>query len=83
MISVHVTLCSVFMTCSLWVMMNKKTRKLSKMPEEVREEIEPYFLNSAPVVEEDDRRLPKLDDNTADFIRTGLTVCRWFMKLMD
>ncbi|XP_030471381.1 palmitoyl-acyl carrier protein thioesterase, chloroplastic-like [Syzygium oleosum] len=61
---------------SLWVMMNKKTRKLSKMPEEVREEIEPYFLNSAPVVEEDDRRLPKLDDNTADFIRTGLTP-RW------
>lgn len=61
---------------SLWVMMNKNTRKLSKMPEEVREEIEPYFLNSAPVVEEDNQRLPKLNDDTADFIRSGLTP-RW------
>ncbi|KAK3439284.1 hypothetical protein EUGRSUZ_C04139 [Eucalyptus grandis] len=67
---------------SMWVMMNKNTRKLSKMPEEVREEIEPYFLNSAPVVEEDNRRLPKLNDDTADFIRSGLTVCQWLMKLL-
>lgn len=61
---------------SVWVMMNKKTRRLSKIPEEVRGEIEPYFLNSPPVVEEDSRKLQKLDDNTADYVRTGLAP-RW------
>lgn len=55
-------------------MMNKRTRRLSKIPEEVRGEIEPYFLESAPVVEEDDQKLPKLDEETADFICKGLTV---------
>lgn len=55
-------------------MMNKQTRKLSKIPGEVRGEIEPYFANSPPIVEEDGRKLPKLDDNTADYIRSGLTV---------
>lgn len=64
----------VLMNCSVWVMMNKKTRRLSKIPEEVRGEIEPYFMNSAPVVEEDSRKLQKLDENTADYVRTGLTV---------
>ncbi|KAK4479168.1 hypothetical protein RD792_014679 [Penstemon davidsonii] len=58
---------------SLWVMMNKKTRRLSKMPDEVREEIGGYFMDSPPVVDDDSRKLPKLDDNTADHIRTGLT----------
>ncbi|KAK7327626.1 hypothetical protein VNO77_21710 [Canavalia gladiata] len=60
---------------SVWVMMNKLTRRLSKIPEEVRGEIESYFVDSAPAVEEDSRKLPKLDD-TADFIRTGLSP-RW------
>lgn len=48
------------------------------MPEEVRGEIEPYFVDSPPIVEEDNRKLPKLDD-TADFIRTGLSVCQLFL----
>lgn len=61
---------------SVWVMMNKHTRRLSKLPEEVRGEIEPFFLNSPPVVAEDDRKLPKLDECTADFVRLGLTP-RW------
>ncbi|KAL5768912.1 hypothetical protein ACOSP7_015461 [Xanthoceras sorbifolium] len=61
---------------SVWVMMNKLTRRLSKMPDEVRGEIEPYFMNSDPVVDEDGRKLPKLDDNTADYVRRGLTP-RW------
>ncbi|CAN1215121.1 Palmitoyl-acyl carrier protein thioesterase, chloroplastic [Linum perenne] len=58
---------------SVWVMMNKLTRRLSKIPEEVRAEIEPFFLNSDPVVPEDSRKLIKLEDNTADHIRKGLT----------
>ncbi|CAB4288530.1 unnamed protein product [Prunus armeniaca] len=61
---------------SVWVMMNKLTRRLSKIPDEVRGEIEPFFMNSPPVVEEDSRKLLKLDDKTADFVRTGLTP-RW------
>lgn len=55
-------------------MMNKVTRKLSKIPDEVRGEIEPYFMISDPVVDEDGRKLPKLDDNTAEYVRKGLTV---------
>ncbi|KAF5482082.1 hypothetical protein F2P56_002678 [Juglans regia] len=61
---------------SVWVMMNKQTRRLSKIPPEVRGEIEPYFTDTLPVVEEDSRKLQKLDDNTADFVRTGLSP-RW------
>ncbi|CAH8383845.1 unnamed protein product [Eruca vesicaria subsp. sativa] len=61
---------------SLWVMMNKLTRRLSKIPEEVRGEIEPYFVNSDPVIAEDSRKLTKLDDKTADYVRSGLTP-RW------
>ncbi|CAJ1975429.1 unnamed protein product [Sphenostylis stenocarpa] len=60
---------------SVWVMMNKVTRRLSKIPEEVRGEIGTYFVDSAPVVEEDKRKLSKLDDS-ANFIRTGLSP-RW------
>ncbi|KAI3446949.1 hypothetical protein Pfo_003614 [Paulownia fortunei] len=61
---------------SLWVMMNKETRRLSKIPDEVREEIGGYFVDSPPIVDDDTRKLPKLDDNNADYIRSGLTP-RW------
>ncbi|KAF6175256.1 hypothetical protein GIB67_030474 [Kingdonia uniflora] len=61
---------------SVWVMMNRKTRRLSKMPDEVKGEIEPYFLDSPPIVDEDNRKLPKLDDSTAEYVRGGLTP-RW------
>lgn len=59
---------------SVWVMMNKVTRRLSKLPEEVRGEIEPYFVNSDPILAEDSRKLTKLDEKTADYVRSGLTV---------
>lgn len=61
---------------SLWVMMNKETRRLAKIPDEVRAEIAGYFVDSPPIVDEDGRKLPKLDDKTAEYIRTGLTP-RW------
>ncbi|KAL3532407.1 hypothetical protein ACH5RR_005928 [Cinchona calisaya] len=61
---------------SIWVMMNKETRRLAKIPDEVRAEIGGYFVDSPPIVDEDGRKLPKLDDKTADYIRTGLTP-RW------
>uniref|UniRef100_A0A4P8L9R7 Acyl-[acyl-carrier-protein] hydrolase n=1 Tax=Camellia fraterna TaxID=542725 RepID=A0A4P8L9R7_9ERIC len=58
---------------SVWVMMNKETRRLSKIPDEVRVEIGPYFVDSPPVLDEDSRKLPKLNESTADYICTGLT----------
>lgn len=58
---------------SLWVMMNKETRRLSKIPDEVREEIDGYFMDSPPIIDDDSRKLPKLDDNNADYIHSGLT----------
>ncbi|KMT02998.1 hypothetical protein BVRB_8g195640 [Beta vulgaris subsp. vulgaris] len=61
---------------SVWVMMNKHTRRLSKMPDEVRGEIGPHFVDTPPIIDEDGRKLPKLDDSTAEYIRTGLTP-RW------
>ncbi|KAF3791158.1 Palmitoyl-acyl carrier protein thioesterase [Nymphaea thermarum] len=62
---------------SVWVMMNKKTRRLSKIPDEVRGEIGPYFVQDGPIIDEDGRKLPKLDDSTAGHIRTGL-MPRWY-----
>lgn len=55
-------------------MMNKLTRRLTKIPEEVRGEIEPYFVERTIIVDEDGRKLPKLDNDTADYVRKGLTV---------
>ena len=60
---------------SVWVMMNKLTRReLSKIPEEVKREIVLSFVNSDPVVEEDSRKLTKLDNETTDFFCSGLFV---------
>ncbi|KAF5789009.1 putative oleoyl-[acyl-carrier-protein] hydrolase [Helianthus annuus] len=58
---------------SNWVMMNKVTRRLSKIPDEVRTEIEQYFVDTPPVIDDDSIKLPKLDENTADHVRSGLT----------
>ena len=55
-------------------MMNKLTRRLSKIPEEVRAEIGPYFVDRHPIIDEDSRKVQKLEDNTADFIKRGLNV---------
>ena len=71
------------MVFSVWVMMNKLTRReLSKIPEEVQREIELYFVNSDPVVEEDSRKLTKLDNETADFFFCfGLSVSIHFCTI--
>ncbi|CAA6666322.1 unnamed protein product [Spirodela intermedia] len=61
---------------SVWVMMNKHTRRLSKIPEEARAEIEPHFIERSAILDEDSRKLPKLEDETADFVREGLKP-RW------
>ncbi|KAJ0826469.1 putative oleoyl-[acyl-carrier-protein] hydrolase [Helianthus annuus] len=56
---------------STWVMMNQKTRRLSKMPDEVRAEISPWFINKQAIKEESVEKIDKLDDN-AKYINSGL-----------
>uniref|UniRef100_A0ACD5VM62 Uncharacterized protein n=1 Tax=Avena sativa TaxID=4498 RepID=A0ACD5VM62_AVESA len=46
-----------------WVMMNKNTRRLSKMPEEVRAEISPWFIDRHAIQEEASEKIIKLDSN--------------------
>ncbi|KAI3929767.1 hypothetical protein MKX01_025935 [Papaver californicum] len=57
---------------SVWIMMNKKTRKASKFPEEVAPITMDYCIS-------DDIKLSKLHDNTADFVQTGLIVSSSFL----
>lgn len=52
--------------------MNKQTRKLSKLPDEVRAELETYYVDAPHALDEDTRKLPKLTDSNADFIQSGL-----------
>ncbi|XP_062145208.1 palmitoyl-acyl carrier protein thioesterase, chloroplastic-like [Alnus glutinosa] len=46
---------------STWVMMNQQTRRLSKMPEEVRAEISPWFMEKQAIKEESPEKIVKLD----------------------
>jgi len=55
-------------------MMNQDTRRLSKMPKEVLDEISTYFLDEN-VIKDDDKcqRIKKLTDS-APYIRSNLVV---------
>ncbi|KAJ1417888.1 HotDog domain superfamily [Sesbania bispinosa] len=59
---------------STWAFMNKETRKLSKMPEEVRQELVPFHLNRLAFAtkETDCNKMHKLTDNAAERIRSGI-----------
>jgi fatty acyl-ACP thioesterase B len=54
-------------------MMNKVTRRLSKMPEEVRGEIAPWFIDRHAIQEEAAEKIIKLDSN-AMYIHSDLKV---------
>ncbi|PON38388.1 Acyl-ACP thioesterase [Trema orientale] len=56
---------------STWVMMNRKTRRLSKMPEEVRAEISPWFIEKQAIKEDVPEKIVKLDDK-AKYMNTDL-----------
>ncbi|MQL90306.1 hypothetical protein Taro_022890 [Colocasia esculenta] len=58
----------------VWLMMNKQTRRLSKIPEEVRAEKGHYFIKRSAILDEGSRKLPKLDDDNADCVHKGLTL---------
>jgi len=55
-------------------MMNRKTRRLSKFPEAMKEEISPYYLESSVIDQSHHEKLDKLADDTADYIHSDLTV---------
>lgn len=56
--------------------MNRETRRLSKIPEQVRQEVLPFYLNRVAVATEknDSEKIDKLTDGTAGRIRSGLAV---------
>ncbi|KAK0574042.1 hypothetical protein LWI29_026533 [Acer saccharum] len=60
---------------STWVMMNEQTRRLSKMPEEVRAEISPWFIQKQAIKEDVADRINKLD-NKAKYAISGLKPTR-------
>ena len=61
--------------------MNRETRKLSKIPEEVKREVEPFYLQRAAIASEetDYEKIDKLNDDTAERIRSGLAVSQNFV----
>lgn len=64
--------------------MNRETRRLCKIPDKVREEVQPFYLNrvSIPMEDADSEKIEKLTDETAERIRSGLAVsiCIYFLK---
>ena len=54
-------------------MMNRKTRRLSKMPEEVRAEISPWFIEKQAIKEDVPEKIVKLDDK-AKYMNSDLKV---------
>ncbi|KAJ4838976.1 hypothetical protein Tsubulata_017380 [Turnera subulata] len=59
---------------STWVMMNKQTRRLSKMPEEVRAEISPWFMEKK-AIEDVPEKIHKLDSD-AKYMNNNLKPTR-------
>ncbi|KAH9570165.1 hypothetical protein CY35_02G027000 [Sphagnum magellanicum] len=59
---------------STWVTMNQNTRRLSKMPDEVRAEISPFHLERFSMKDKNTmtQKIERLDD-TAQFVQYGLT----------
>lgn len=63
---------------STWVIMNRDTRRLTKIPQQVRDEVLPFYLNRAAIAthDSDSQKIEKLTHQTAHRIRTGLAP-RW------
>lgn len=59
--------------CSLYMMMNMKTRKIS-LEKEVGAEMKHLVFKSDPIINKANKKLQHLDFETADYIRTSLRV---------
>lgn len=60
--------------CSFYVLMNRNTRKLSKFYDEMKEEMNPHFLKSDPIIEEENIISTKLDVDAKGCNCTSLVV---------
>lgn len=58
---------------STWAMMNQQTRRLSKMPEEVRAELSPWFVDRHAIQDDNCEKIVKLGDD-AMFVNSDLKV---------
>lgn len=58
---------------STWVMMNEQTRRLSKMPEEVRAELSPRLIEKQAVKEDNPEKIVKLNSK-ATYVNSDLKV---------
>ena len=54
--------------------MNKKTRRFSKIPDEVRDELKHVLVDTPFIVEDNTRKWAKLDENTVDHVLSGIVV---------
>ncbi|XVF08670.1 hypothetical protein REPUB_Repub07fG0022800 [Reevesia pubescens] len=63
---------------STWVIMNHETRRLTKIPNQVRQEVIPFYLNRIAIAEEknDVEKIDKLTDENTERTRSGLEP-RW------
>ncbi|KAK1271316.1 hypothetical protein QJS04_geneDACA012570 [Acorus gramineus] len=62
---------------STWVIMHRETRRLSKIPEQVRKEVTPFYLDREVMAADNDtNKIDKLNEETAENIRSGLAP-RW------
>ncbi|PKU69189.1 Palmitoyl-acyl carrier protein thioesterase, chloroplastic [Dendrobium catenatum] len=62
----HKTGQSMIRATSIWALMDKTTRKLSKIPNEKKVEIEPHCNDTTFILNEDNRKFPKVNVETAD-----------------
>ena len=62
-------------TCSNLVMINKETRRLSRIPYQVQAELEKYFVDTPPIIKEITTKFPELEKNDV-YVRNDLTVSR-------
>ncbi|XP_028553242.1 palmitoyl-acyl carrier protein thioesterase, chloroplastic-like [Dendrobium catenatum] len=63
---------SMIRATSILALMDKTTRKLSKIPDEIKVELEPHYKETTFILNEDSRKFPKLNIETADYIIDGL-----------
>ncbi|KAJ1417889.1 HotDog domain superfamily [Sesbania bispinosa] len=63
---------------STWMIMNRDTRRLSKIPEEVKREVAPFSFNRLAITSEDTdcEKVHKLTDEIAESIQSGMAP-RW------
>ncbi|XP_061342842.1 palmitoyl-acyl carrier protein thioesterase, chloroplastic-like [Gastrolobium bilobum] len=64
---------------STWAIMNRETRRLSKMPDQVKQELSPFYLYNRLAIaseETDCEKINKLTDDNAERIQSGLAP-RW------